>query len=299
MRYTKTPFTVDQHIQLLKSRGLNILDEERAAKYLSNIGYFRLSGYMYHLQKDLHQFIEEVTFNDVILYYKFDKELRSLVLEYLERIEIALRAKLNDKYSLNHGFYWYTQYGLYDDKTVYDAINEKVRDRFENPQERFLKSFKNKYTSESLPPSNMAMEVLTLGKLSRLYKGLSNNEEKAEIAKEFNLPSTILSTWFMSMANVRNICAHHSRLWNRKITAYPPKIPSRKKYQFNGVLPNDFNTTSYGVISMIDRLLNEINSNNTFVDKFVGLIEKYPLVNMRFMGFPEDWKDNPAWRKEK
>jgi abortive infection bacteriophage resistance protein len=294
----KIPFTAGQHIELLRSRGLHVPNEGRAIKYLNNIGYFRLTGYMYHLQINdgSHKFLDNITFNDIVLYYQFDKKLRALVLEYLERIEVALRARLTNSFSIKYGFYWFTQYDLYDDKTVYSSINEEIKERFDDPQERFLKSFKFKYSSERLPPSNMAMEILTLGKLSRLYKGLSNKDEKTTVASEFGLPSTLLSSWLIYLTNVRNICAHHSRLWNRKITADRPIIPTRKKYKFNGRLPNDFNTTIYGVVSMIDKLLSKINAGNTFIDQVANLIKDYPTINTSLMGFPNDWKINATWK---
>lgn len=299
MKYEKNPLTTDGHIHLLIERGLSIPDKERAKKYLSTIGYFRLTGYMYHLQKndENHKFKVGICFNDIILHYHFDKKLRALVNEYLERIEVALRSKLTNYYSINNGFYWFTQYDLYDDKAIYDTINNEIANKFEDPQERFLKSFKRKYTSETIPPSNMAMEILTMGKLSRLYKGLSNNEEKTSIVNDFGLPSVILSSWLVYLNNVRNICAHHGRLWNRGITADRPTIPKRRKYQFNGEIPNDFNRSLYGVVAMIDKLLIKINSSNRFTEKIIHLIEQYPNINTVFMGFPENWKDEPAWKK--
>ena len=299
MRYTKTPLTSDQHIELLKERGLLIEDDARAIKYLNNIGYFRLSGYMYHLQSTdgNHNFKEGIKFDDIVLHYQFDKKLRAIILEYLERIEIALRARLTDKYSNSFGFYWYIDKSLFEDYRVFNSINQEIMEHFGDPQERFLKAFKNKYTSESAPPSNMALEVLTLGKLSRLYRGLKNKDQKGAIADDFELPSTILSSWFIYLTNVRNICAHHSRLWNKKVTADRPLIPKRKKYQFNGLVPEDFNTTLYGIISMIDRLLSAINPNNQFVKKVIDLIHIYPTISTRSMGFPDGWRTNPAWAK--
>jgi abortive infection bacteriophage resistance protein len=195
MKYSKVPFTPEEHITTLESRGLDITDKERTKKYLSNVGYYRLTGYMYHLQSEdgTHHFKSGTSFNDVILHYQFDKKLRILILTYIERIEVALRAKLNDNYSLNHGFFWYAMYDLYEDKNQHDTINKYIRDYFEDPQENFLKAYKFKYHSEQLPPSNMAMETLTLGKLSRLYKGLKNDTEKQKIALDFGLPSTILT----------------------------------------------------------------------------------------------------------
>lgn len=299
MKYEKKPLTIDEHVEILKERKLNVENIDRVKKYLTNVGYYRLTGYMYHLQVNdgTHEFKEGISFDDVLSHYHFDKKLRSIFTEYLERIEVSLRAKLTDYYSVNHGFYWFTQYELYGDKVVYEIINKEISETFENPQERFLKSFKQKYTSESLPPSNMALETLTLGKLSRLYKGLSNGKEKIAIASDFGLPSAILSSWFIYLTNVRNVCAHHCRLWNRRITADRPVIPQRKNYKFHGDLPKDFNTTLYGMISLIDKLLSQVNPTNTFLDKVISLIKEYPEVNTRFMGFPNDWIEEPAWKK--
>ncbi len=297
MKYAKPPCTPEQHIQLLRDRGLNVPNEDRAIRYLINVGYYRLTGYMYHLQHNdgSHTFNPGVSFNDIILHYKFDKALRFLVLEYLERIEVALRAMLTDRYSLTNGFYWFTRYELFDDKDIYDTVNEEIRSRFDDPQERFLKAFKWKYTSENLPPSNMALELLSLGKLSRLYKGLSNQTEKMSIASDFGLPSTILTSWLVYLTNVRNICAHHSRLWNRRVTADRPTIPSRRQYKFQGVLPRDFNTTMYGITAMTTRLLQRVNPDNSFVARLTHLLESHPSIDSRLMGFPTDWQEAPAW----
>ena len=252
---------------------------------------------MYHLQSNdgKHNFDGSTTFDQIVLNYHFDKKLRSIFSEYLERIEVCLRAKLTNYFSLNHGFFWYCDDELYVDKTVHTSINEEIASIYNEPQERFLKSFKAKYTLEIMPPSNMAMEVLTLGKLTNLFRGLANKEEKQNIASDFGLPPTVLSTWFIFLSIIRNICAHHGRLWNRKLTAYKPTIPNRKKFKFPGELPANFNQTVYGAISIIDRLLSNTNSTNNFTKKIEDLLNEFPHINTHYMGFPADWKDVAPW----
>lgn len=298
MKYSKPPKSLQDHIELLRSRDLTIEDQVRAEKYLTNIGYFRLTGYMYHLQEPdgSHKFKNATTFNEIVQHYHFDKKLRSLISEYLERIEVSLRARLTDYMSTNHGFFWYSKKELFDDYSTFTKINDEIVESFETPQERFLKNFKAKYENE-IPPSNMAMEILSLGKLSRLYKGLKNDQEKIQIAKDFGLPSSILSTWFIYLNNIRNICAHHGRLWNRGLTADRPSIPSRKKHKFQGEIPENFNRSVYGVISLIDRLLTNTKSTNKFTEKIELLIEEFPVINTKFMGFPENWKQEAPWNK--
>jgi abortive infection bacteriophage resistance protein len=299
MKYQKIPLTSEQHIQLLRNRNLNIPCEIRATKYLNNVGYYRLTGYMYHLQTrdGNHSFIGEVSFDDIINLYQFDKKLRAIIIEYMERIEVAVKAKLTNKYIISHGFFWYTNDALFANKEIFYNINAEIAETFAEPQEGFLKSFKFNYNSEPSPPSNMALETLTLGKLSRLYKGLSNNAEKVEIATEFNLVSSLLTSWLVYLTNVRNVCAHHSRLWNKKITADRPTIPSRDKFKFNGTMTDDFNTTIYGIISIMNKLLISFNPENHFIFKIEKLIEEYS-IDAILMGFPADWKTEAHWYKE-
>lgn len=297
MKYTKKPEIPEQHCEILIERGLVIGDKERAIKYLKTVGYFRLTGYMFHLQSNdgKHCFVEGTKFEDVIMLYQFDKKLRGIISEYLERIEICLRALLTDKYSSQYGFFWYSQINLFEDNEIFETINKEIQDTFYDPKEQFLKKFKFKYTSENIPPSNMALEILSLGKLARLYKALKNQDGKSEIAAIFSLPTNVITSWFIYLANVRNICAHHSRLWNKKVTVDRPTFPSREKYKFKGECFDDSNTTLYGIISIIDRLLLSFNPQNSFTKKIEQLIDEYS-VDCLLMGFPAQWKETANWK---
>ena len=181
---------------------------------------------------------------------------------------------------------------------MYQRINDNIAEGFKDLKEVYLKHFQWTY-SNPLPPSNMALETLTFGSLSKLYKGLNGKyEEKMLIANQFKLAPTILAEWLVYMNNVRNICAHHSRLWNKIISVDRPTVPTRKKYKFSGSVPEDFNRTVYGVISMMERFLQNINPHNKLIFKITELLNQYPLIDPKDMGFPEDWKDNPAWKIE-
>jgi abortive infection bacteriophage resistance protein len=168
MKYTKTPETPEQCCEILKKRGLIISDQDRAIKYLTNVGYFRLTGYMFHLQSNdgKHNFIEGTNFDDIIKFYQFDKKLRGVISEYLERIEICLRVRLTDKYCISNGFFWYNNRELFEDQEIFNNINKEIKDAFDEPKELYLKRFKSKYLNEDMPPSGMALEILSLGKHS-------------------------------------------------------------------------------------------------------------------------------------
>ena len=107
MKYNKNPESLEKCCEILTKRGLQINDGEKAITYLKHLGYFRLTGYMFHLQsKDgLHKFTKNTKFEDIISIYEFDKKLRNIISDYLQRIEICLSTNLTDKYSIEYGFF--------------------------------------------------------------------------------------------------------------------------------------------------------------------------------------------------
>lgn len=253
---------------------------------------------MYHLQHGdgSHRFKPETTFNHIIEHYKFDNKLRLLTLSYLERIEVALRARLTDEFSNEYGdFFWYTREDRYANLGVRESIMQEIQERFEDQSELFLKKYASKYTEERFPPSNMALELLSFGKLTKLYEGLNNEKPKQRIATYFGLPSPLLSSWLKYLSGARNICAHHGRLWNRGITANRPILPAREKYRFVGSMNDRFDTSYYGVAAIIERLLRSINPGNSFIEKLTSLIDEHQLVNPHNMSFPTDWRENAVW----
>src|SRR5690606_26497248 len=188
---------------------------------------------MFHLQdKDnSSNFIDNVEFGDIINLYTFDKKLRGIFLEYLERIEVSFRTRILNTYSVLHGFYWYLDSSnfidnrdssILDDEDVrsYQGyVIKSIEKDFEDPKEQFLRKFKSTYI-DSLPPENMAFETLSFGKIVKLYSCLKNTDQKNGIALDFRLPSgKLLSNWLQFLNDVRHVCAHHSRLWNRRFTA--------------------------------------------------------------------------------
>lgn len=256
---------------------------------------------MYHLQVNdgSHRFKADIGFNHISEHYKFDNKLRLLTQSYLERIEVCLRARLTDEFSNEYGdFFWYTREGLYANRDAQGLVIGEIQARYNEQSELFLKQFAEKYTSERLPPSNMALELLSFGKLTKLYEGLKNDAAKQRIGQYYGLTSTLLSSWLKYLSGVRNICAHHGRLWNRGITANRPLLPSRQRYRFEGSMNDRFNTSYYGVASIMDRLLSSFNPENTFIERLTQLIDEHPLVNPIYMSFPVDWRENAVWLNE-
>ncbi len=226
--YTKQTLTYVQQLQQLKDRGLTVENDQKALFLLENVSYYRLSGYWYPLlaDKQNHIFKPTATFNTAFNIYCFDKELRKLVLSELEKIEIAVRAKMIYILSHKYGAFWFQNPTIFKNPVEYAKTITAIEKEFKRSDEEFIRAFKSKYI-EPLPPSWMILEITSFGSLSRLYQNLLPTKEKREIAHYFGLADSVFETWLHSIVYLRNVCAHHTRLWNRimQITPQNPRKP--------------------------------------------------------------------------
>lgn len=117
---------------------------------------------------------------------------------------------------------------------------------------------------------------------------------KRTIARYFGVANSVMVSWLHAITYIRNICAHHSRLWN-KILGIRPIVPRRTTYPFVSI-PNSSNNKVYYVLCMITYLLDIINPSNTFREKLRDLFVEYPNIDVAAMGFPCDWQNEPLWR---
>ncbi len=230
MLYLKKPLTVEEQINRLKERGLLISDINLARKYLSHISYYRLAGYWWPMQEndENHNFKINSTFENVIKLYNFDAELRLVLFDVIEKIEISLRTKLI--YHLSHDFnpWWFQDPDLFKDTPALVKSLEKIREEVDRSKDRFIKEHKRKYKKDlRFPPSWKTLELSSLGGLSKLYGNLKNTvAAKDRIAIEFGAVNhTFLPSWLQSIAQIRNLCAHHNRLWNKNLPGTVKLLP--------------------------------------------------------------------------
>jgi len=214
--FEKLPLTYDDQLSLLESRGLIAENRPKALFLLENISYYRLSAYWYPLQVDRqnHQFRQGSRFTTAFQYYCFDKELRKLVSNELEKIEISVRAKMIYILSHEYGPFWYEKSELFRNPGGHAFSIAKIEQEFNRSDEQFIKSFKKKYL-DPLPPSWMIFEIISFGSLSTMYSKLRPGRTVKEIASHYGLPSPVFESWLHCQVYLRNVCAHHSRLWNR------------------------------------------------------------------------------------
>jgi len=297
MKYIKPPLTIAQQIQTLKERGLIIEDEDRAFRYLSFISLYRLRAYTYPFQDNSnpeHPFRKETTFDDILNTYLFDRKFRLLVFDAIERIEIALRTQIIYQYSIKYGGNWYENENLYRKPHFFQKDISLIDKELIRSNEVFIKHYKTKYSTPKRPPAWMTIETLSLGLLSKIYENLKISPEKKSIARNFNLSHPfVLESWMHSLSVIRNICAHHGRLWNRELPA-SMKLP-KKTYDVwlkNTKFPQG---KLYLSLSSILYLLNTIIPRNHFKIKLKMLISQYPDIPLRQMGFPDNWEKEQLW----
>lgn len=275
-----------------------IADVSYAEKILSNISYYRLRAYTYPFQDNTnsaHLFTRKITFEEIISFYEFDRDLRLLVFDSVERIEIALRTRIVYYYSMSHGSHWFENKNLYRNWNFFNNDIASLDKELDRSEEEFIKHYKNKYSSPLRPPSWMSLEVATLTTLSKMFQNLSRSPEKKMIAKSLGLDFLILENWMHVLSNVRNICAHHSRLYNRTL----PQSLMLPSNTFGNKWIRDYTVDTakmYVVLCAIVYLLDRINENHNFRLKLQTLFAGQPGVNSRLLNFPADWKNEPLWK---
>ncbi len=296
----KVSTTIQQQIAQLQARGLTITNVEQARHFLSNISYYRLEGYWWPMQSDKvnHVFKPNSRFEDVIALYNFDRELRLLSFDVIERIEIGFRAKLI--YHLSHELtpWWFEDVDNFKNAVDHTESLLHIDRELRQSKEVFIKQHYIRYhTDTRRPPAWKTFEVVSFGILSKLYSNLKPTiKAKDTIAAELNMVNhTYLPSWLQSIAQIRNICAHHSRLWNRNLPGRPKLLSKPPAAWLTTVPPASQHHMLYIHICCMKYLLDVISPGHSFKPKLADLFTRYPSVDLNALGFPANWLTEPLW----
>ncbi len=303
--YSKQPKSFKKQVELLEKRGLNFKNKQKAEKVLANISYNRLSAYWYPFikePKDEEIFKKGARFETVFKIYQFDSELRIVLFYAIEQIEIALRTQiifhLSSKY--NSGF-WFENQEAFKSYPFYVELLKKLCVNVKDSNQEHIKKYNRKYI-QYIPPSWKSFETLSFNTLFSIFKNLKDKKEQILIAKHFGLHHEVLKSWIDTIIYVRNICAHHSRLWNIKLTISPVWLKSPHSEWINtwdnkGQPTNDKELKMYSAICVTTYLLDHVNPYHKFRKRLIDLLKKYPEIDIAHMGFTETWKTEPLWLK--
>lgn len=326
--FIKPAIGVAAQLELLKARGLNVHDEQRASCFLQAVSFFRLTPYMRPFQDGQdpnHRFIPESGFRDLARLYDFDRRLRLLVMDAIERVEVAVRAVISNRMGPLHGAHWYMDPQLfkrdYRHTELLAAIRKKQEDALraysrecarineaawteirkqqvkqQKARENYARYYPLVYDHPQLMPGWAALEELTLGELSHLFSGLARDADQKAIAGQLSLPAPLLRSWLHALTVIRNICAHHARLWNREpgIRAEQPKSGAIPWPQ-HGMEPNAQHRV-YTVLCLLNVLMQQVSPHTSWNVRLTALLDEFPEIALKAMGMHPDWRRDPFWQ---
>jgi len=295
-KYTKPSLTYAQQVDLLISRGLVVADHATAERYLKQISYYRFSAYCLPFEVVRHQFKPGVTFEQIIRLYEFDRRLRFLIDEALEVIEISVRAITSHEMAQKYGPFFHEERKNFFVKFDHAAWVEKVHDEAKRSREIFIAHYKRKYEGFPQLPIWTAVEIMSFGSISIMIDHLKR-EDQLILAKQFGLHTSLLMSWLHTFAYVRNICAHHARLWDRKLSIV---MMSPKDPLWENVDPARVGTVLLAVNQFLYRLPIDGEILSGWRKEIEDLFENKPEVDefWSLMGLPGPIQDRQLWQEK-
>lgn len=315
VQYNKPPLALDELVGRLADRGLRIPDPDKIGRYLRHIGYYRLSPYTIPFQQGRpdHLFREGSAFDDVLDLYVFDRALRLLVMDALERVEVAVRAALTDHMSTTYDDpHWYMDSAHFRDRGKHGGLLNIVRgtcdERLSGSPDSgedslvhcsALEHYLTTYDSPELPPSWLVVETLTIGQLTSTYRNLSRRSDKTAVAASIGLTAPVLESWMQTYVRLRNICAHHGRLWNVGLGVYPaiPTSPTVSWLKETDALPERSRKRLYPVLVSLQSVLDSVSPRSGWARRLHELVSARPPMNLSGMGIPETWTEDAFWSR--
>lgn len=295
LKYNKPATSVNDQISLLESRGMVFSDKLYATKFLSNINYYRLSGYWipFELSRNPHSFQPGTTFESVINLYEFDKMLRFILFEGISKFEVSFRTQFAHQMGLDHGSHSYLDPHLCNNFSDWISNMSKVQNEKKRSTEKFIKHFDNVY-EESFPPIWVVCEIFSMGTLSCWYKNLIPGTTKDKIAQHYNIDNHLLESWIHTLSVIRNHCAHQSRIILKPITVNPKK-PLSSSISISNLWDTKRQSSLYNIILVLRYLSLQIDTDSGWKDELFAFLNKNKEMIKTFLHFPDNWYQDSFW----
>ena len=292
MEYNKPALTYEEQADQLLKRGLKA-DRSFLIEILKNVNYYRLSGYWYPFRNFPDDtFLPNTELTTIWRRYTFDRQLRLLILDGIERIEISLRTSLTYEIAHEFGAFDYQSQSTLPNlnETEFQKLITNLHKEYGKSKEPFSSHFQKKYgDSHDCLPIWMITEIITFGTLFTFYRGISKKSLK-RIAKLYNLNGPVLLSWVGTLNVIRNICAHHGRLWNREL-GYKPILPDQDAWSQLS------NNRIFSVLTIIKYSIDLIAKQSSWSSRLYELLQKYTDVPSQQMGFPNNWQELTIWKE--
>ncbi|MBW7867377.1 MAG: Abi family protein [Brumimicrobium sp.] len=262
--------TVEEQIEILKSRGMELdLNEDKIKEHLLDIGYYRLGFYWFRfINSRANTFKPNTRFSTIIQLYYLDKDLKSIIMRALNRIEINIRTQLIYQISnyYKNSPTWFVDRNVMKESFIQDFPN------FYNIQfkksNKPIKEHHKKHINDIYAPAWKTLEFMTFGSLLAIFRNLKNEALKESIAGHYGLKkSKIYDNYFGVTVFIRNICAHGGVLYDAKT---PKSINS-------GPLNLNDRHSLYAAIRVILFLLEVVSENrkNEIENEIINLFNAH------------------------
>jgi len=295
--YQKPWLPYADQIALFSSRGLVIANVPAATDFLRHVSYYRFSGYCLAFEASRHNFRPGVTFEQVQAAYDFDLALRDVVTEALEVVEVDFRSTVAYHFGEKYGAFGHTGPANFFPRFDHAGWMTKLHDEARRSSELFVTHFEATYCGFPDLPVWVITELMSFGSLSKMYCGMWKSDKKA-IAHNYGLQPDVLESWMHHMTYVRNLCAHHSRLWDR-VWSIKPHLPHGHAWR-PPYLPG--NNRLFATLLILNYLMGRSPAVTDFAadwrSRVETLIDQPPAAPSpaSMMGLTTTWKTHPLWK---
>jgi abortive infection bacteriophage resistance protein len=294
VKYNKPATTCEQQADLVLQRGM-VADRGLLIERLRSTGYYRLCAYWYPFKQADETFAAGTTFDTVWERYAFDRQLRLAVMDAIERIEVAVRASLVTELAIKAGPFAHLDRSNFPLATAarHTKFVDGLQEEAHRSKEVFVEHFKNTYDEFPDLPIWAAAEIMTFGTMLTAFNMSSRQVQKA-VAHRFGLNAPVLASWLLTLNYIRNLCAHHSRLWNREL-ALKPLIPDEKHdARWYGTTPVT-NDRMFVVLTLLHYSIRRVAPQTGWRDRLFALFDRFPNVPIARMGIPNGWRTHDLW----
>ncbi len=328
MLYAKKALTLEQQADLLISRGL-VANRPELIERLRAVSYYRLSGYLYPYRLRVttlagkieitNQFQPGTDLPIIWRRYNFDRRLRIILLDAIERLEVAVRTRFVYHFVQAHGPFGYLEeknlpgikkLSLWNrcwrnlkalvalkglKRTEYQIWLAKLQNEKKRASDAFVKHFAKTYGDQhDYLPHWMACELMTCETALQFAYGVDRAVVQL-VAADFGFPDEQLLSWAKAVFTLRNSCAHHARIWNRTF-GVKPSVPGKNKNPQWHLAPG-FAPDKVGLLMTVCYFwLGKISGTSQWKNRLFALFDEYPEIPVDQMGLPPSWRVHPLWK---
>ena len=297
--YSKKALTVPEQIEFLQTNGVVIEDISFAKSVLKNVSFYRFRQYLFpfRIKDGSNTYTLGTSFLQAWQYYCFDRRLRLCVMDAIERVEVAVKTQIVNHLALKYGVFAYCNRSVFAsslDENKYEELLSVIKLSVVKSKEEFVQDFYQKYGKLANLPIWMVFEIISFGNMLTLFR-LLKKQDKEIIAKAFYSNAVVFESWLAHLNYIRNICAHHARLWNRQM-AVNPLIPKKdlKWHEMNFPVNE---RRIYSTLCILKTLIDIITPQSNWKDSFYLLLQEFPMIYRIAMAIPEDFENSSIWKE--